>query len=232
MATGASSNFQFVETRLDELASFRPGEKPCFAEGKVEPGTSWRLARTGANLLSLAGSYVGYKGQWNRSIEELTPFVSSLSRFFNPTELNSLSKTDCARIAYKTDAAIKGLQILKGSYQKDLIKLRLIDDALSELNRCSVAITTASQKLDAAKRSDARALVYEIVSDAERIGVIRETKLATTAQVFKTMDSTDRIKISFLKEENRKLRRQNQAMKQILEKPEAPRSPYERRGTI
>jgi len=231
MATGASSNFQFVETRLDELASFRPGEKPCFAEGKVEPGTSWRLARTGANFLSFAGSYVGYKGQWNRSIEELTPFVSSLTRFFNPKELDSLSKIDCARIAFKTDAAIKGLQILKSSYQ-DPMKLRLIDDALSELNRCSVAITTASQKLDAAKRSDARALVYEVVSDAERIAVIRETKLATTAQVFKTMDSTDRIKIMNLKEENRKLRRQNQALKQVLEKPEAPRTPGERRKSI
>jgi hypothetical protein len=231
MATGASSNFQFVETRLDELASFRPGEKPCFAGGKLEPGTSSRFARTGANLLSLAGSYVGYKDQWNRSIEELTPFVSSLTRFFNPTELNSLSKIDCARIAYKTSAAIKGLQILKSSYQ-DPIKLRLIDDALSELNKCSVAITTASQKLDAATRSDARALVYEVVADAERIAVIRETKVATTAQVFKTMDSTDRIKIMNLKEENRKLRRENQALKQVLAKPEAPRSPNERRGTI
>jgi len=232
MATGASSNFQFVETRLDELASFRPGEKPCFAEGKVEPGTSWRLARTGANLLSLAGSYVGYKDQWNRSIEELTPFVRTITQHFKPTELNSLSKIDCARIAYKTDAAIKGLQILKGSYQKDLIKLRLIDDALSEMNRCLVAISTASQKLDAATRSDARALVYEIVSDAERKAVIRETKLATTEQIFRTMDSTDRIKIMNLKEENRKLRRQNQALKQVLAKPEATRSPNERRGTI
>jgi hypothetical protein len=133
-------NFSCVEKRLDELASFRLGEKPCFSKGDIQPGTSHGLLRAGANLFSFAGSYVGCPSQWSRTIEELTPFIGSITRFFTTEEFKNLDRERMVRLSEKTQRAMQGLEIMKKTYQAEPKKIQIIDQNSRELSSVFPAI--------------------------------------------------------------------------------------------